>query len=116
MKQSISNEAVVLKAYGLLKYAIPLLSKLPRDQKYVLGDRVEVRILEVLENIILAYYSPRAEKGPILQRVNIQLEQLRYLVRLLHDMQYISHDKYGHVAQAIDEVGRMCGGWRKSLS
>jgi hypothetical protein len=41
--------------HDLLAYVIPRLRKFPRDQKSVLGDRIEVKLLEALELCVRAY-------------------------------------------------------------
>ena len=35
------KENVIIKVYDLLKYIIPQLAKFPRDQKFILADRIE---------------------------------------------------------------------------
>ncbi len=110
----MAQENIILKTFELLKYSIPLLEKLPRSQKFIIGDRIETKMLDIQEKLIEAYYT-KHNKVDILRNVNIQLEQLRYLVRLLHEMKYVNTEKYGTLSEKINEVGRMCGGWEKSL-
>ena len=43
--------------YDLLKWSIPAIKKFPRDQRFMLGDRIENHILDVLELLISARYS-----------------------------------------------------------
>ena len=111
-----ANEAIILKTYDLLKAALLIVGKFPRDQRFLLGDRIEVKLLDILELLISAYYSVRAEKPAQLRKANIMLEQMRYLVRLAHDLHLMNHEKYGSLSESIDEVGKMCGGWLKAVS
>lgn len=110
-----TNDAIILKTYGFLIYIVPLLAKLPRDQKYLVGDRIQTKILDVLDTFVEAYYSPKVQKLPLLKSANIELEQLRYLIRMMHDLKLINHEKYGDISEKIDEIGKMCGGWLKSI-
>lgn len=112
----MTNEAIFLKTYQFLLYLLPLLAKLPRDQKFLLADRYETNVLDLLDLYLRAYYSSKDKKKAMLFDANIRLEQLRYLTRLLHDMQFINHDKYGVVSGQIDELGKMTGGWLKSIA
>lgn len=109
------KENVIQKTYELLLYLIPQLQKLPRSQKFLLADRVETKVLDVLDFCISAYYSPRNEKPLLLKKANLLLEQLRYLVRLIHDLKLINYDRYGIISEKVDEIGRMIGGWTKSV-
>ncbi|HDQ45367.1 MAG TPA: diversity-generating retroelement protein Avd [bacterium] len=107
------KENVITKTYDLLLYLIPQLAKFPRDQKFLLADRIENLLLDFLEAMIEAYYS--REKKRILETSNLKLERLRYLIRLSFDLHLINTSRYEFLTVHIDEIGRMVGGWRKSL-
>jgi hypothetical protein len=109
------KENVLTKTYQLLVYLIPLVEKFPRSQKFVLGDRIEAKALDILELLVAAYYGKREGKLALLEKTNLQLENLRFLIRLSHDFQFLSHQKYGAVSERVNEIGKMIGGWSKSL-
>jgi hypothetical protein len=41
------SDNILTKLQDLLLYLIPQLNKFPRDQKFVLGDRTETKLLDV---------------------------------------------------------------------
>jgi hypothetical protein len=43
------------------------------------------------------------------------MEKQRVLFRIAHDRRYISTRQYEYIAKAIDEAGKMTGGWRKQI-
>ena len=47
---------ILTKLQDLLVYLIPQLNKFPLDQKFVLGDRIETKLLDVQEDCLRAYY------------------------------------------------------------
>ena len=49
----------------------------------------------------------------LLRRANIQLEKLRYLIRLSHDFSLFSTKQYEYISGEINEVGKRIGGWIK---
>ena len=106
------SDNILTKLQDLLVYLIPQLGKFPRDQKFVLGDRIETKVLDVQESCLRAYYS-RDKRGHLLE-ANLQLEVARHLVRLAHALKLFSTHTYGVLAAKMDEVGRMVGGWLKS--
>jgi hypothetical protein len=55
-----SNE----RTYDLIKWYVPILNKFPRDQKYMLGDRIQNTLYSILESLIRARY--RREKLEVL--------------------------------------------------
>jgi len=107
----VEKAVIITKTYDLLKYCIPILAKFPRDQKFLLGDQFQKLVTEVLDAFIEAYYSKN--KLHILIPANMNLEKLRYRIRLSHDLKLISNKQYGHLAEKVDEIGRMLGGWIK---
>ena len=108
------SDNILTKLQDLLVYLIPQLNKFPRDQKFVLGDRIETKLLDVQEDCLRAYYS-RDKRGHLLE-ANLQLEVARHLVRLANALKLFSNHTYGVLAEKMDEVGRMIGGWLKSVS
>ena len=100
------------KWYQFLRWLLPTVEKFPRSQKFTLGDRIQNGALDVLEHLIEATYSRQA--GPLLSRANLGLEKLRFLMRLAADLQVIDLRRYEFAARAIDEVGRLVGGWIKA--
>ncbi len=102
---------VLTKLHDLLLYSIPQLAKMPRDQKYLLGDRIETKMLEVLEHALRAYY--RKDKRPHLLEANLTLEIIRHLVRLAYGQRNLSPKACEVISQRVDEIGRMIGGWLK---
>ena len=40
--------------------------------------------------------------------------ELRYLCRLATDLRHLDGQRYAHAARALDESGRLIGGWRKA--
>jgi len=57
--------------------ADPLLDKFPRSRRFTLGERLEARLLSVLERVVEAAYS--REKRASLTRANLDLEMARHL-------------------------------------
>src|SRR5271170_7057047 len=60
------SDNILTKLQDLLVYLIPQLNKFPRDQKFVLGDRNETKLLNVQEDCLRAYNS-RDKRGHLLE-------------------------------------------------
>jgi hypothetical protein len=99
------------KTYQFLLWLIPAVEKFPKSQKFLLGDRMQTLALDVQESLIEATYS----KSPAshLLACNLRLEKLRFLFRLSHDLHLLDLRRYEFAARAVDEIGRMVGGWIK---
>jgi hypothetical protein len=97
--------------YRFMLWLIPTVEKFPRSQKFLLGDRIQITALDVLERLIEATYT-RARR-PALLAANLGIEKLRLLFRLAAEMRYLDQRRYEHAARSLDEVGRLVGGWMK---
>ena len=106
-----SSPVVVIKVSNLIEWVLPKLAKFPRDQRFLLGDKIETALLEILELLIRAAYSK--EKKEHLAQANLQLELIRFLSRIAKNMHYFSLKEYDFFCQRVLEIGRMVGGWGK---
>ena len=68
--------AIIQRTYDLIKLYVPLLNKFPRDQKFMLGDRLQNTLYGVLEGLIRARY--RRSKLDVLESLNAELDVVRY--------------------------------------
>lgn len=110
---SRSTGPALEKWYQFLLWLVPTVEKFPKAQKFILGDRIQSGALDVLERLIEATYSRQA--GPLLGAANLGLEKLRFLFRLAADLKLLDLRRYEFAARAIDEAGRLVGGWLKTM-
>lgn len=103
---------VIQKAFDLAREMTQRTRKLPRDLKFVLGDRILATAYDVLDALVEARYTK--DRRPLLSRANVLLERLRFQVRLCMEERLISTRQYEYVARLADEVGRMVGGWARA--
>jgi hypothetical protein len=111
----MEKENVVTHTYDLMLYFVPQLVKFPRSQKFVLADRIQNLLTDILEMLIEAYFSRIEVKKPLLQKANLELEKLRYLVRLAKDLHCLDLRRYELVQDKINNIGAQVGAWIKSL-
>ena len=105
---------VVEKHYKLILWMLSKIANFPKDQRFLLADRIERVLLDILEVLIEAVYSKR--KREILVKVNLKLDVLRFMMRIAKDMKYISIKGYDFFCQSVLEIGRMVGGWMKTAT
>jgi hypothetical protein len=78
----------------------------------VLGERIERNLYGLLETLIRAKYTKQRQR--LLEEANLSLEVLRFQMRLAKDLQCLKINSYGFASKAIDEIGRLIGGWLRS--
>ena len=98
--------------YRFMLWLVPAVEQFPRQQKFLLGDRLQATALDVLERLIDATYT--RDRQPHLAAANLGIEKLRFLFRLAKDLRHLDMRRYAHAARALDETGKLIGGWRKA--
>ena len=73
---------VVTKTYDLILSSCNHTSKFPRNRRFVLGERIERNLYDLLETLIRAKYTRQWQ--PLLEQANLTLEILRFKRRKVH--------------------------------
>ena len=110
--QSRQNGPAIEAHFQFLLWLGPTVENFPRDQKFILGDRMQKTTLDVLEALIEATYT--RERRTHLNRANLGLEKLRFFFRAAVEMQCLDKRRYEFAARSLDETGRLIGGWMKA--
>lgn len=111
-----SYPGIVEHHYRFCEWLLPKISKFQRDQRYILGSRLQNTALDVLEGLIDVTIAPREEKYARLAQTSRSLEHLRFLFRLAFSIRMINSKSYEYGCGALVETGRMLGGWLNSTS
>lgn len=53
----MSHLPIVQKTYDLIKLYVPILNRLPRDHKFLLGNRIITELYDVFDSSIVARYA-----------------------------------------------------------
>ena len=102
---------VVQRMYDLAVWLLERVEKFPRSARYVLGRHVEETALRILRLLVQANYT-RNRRG-LLRRANLELDQLRFLVRMSMDRGFLAPKQYAFASEQMTDVGRQIGGWMK---
>lgn len=103
------------KIYELYKTFHELRTIINKQDRYTVWHKSEENILEILENILSASQAAKADKFLLLQKASIKLNLLRVFIRLMKDTKTLDGKKYLMLESLIDEIGRMLGGWIRSV-
>ena len=111
-----SELLVIQKTYELYKHFTLINTKIARSQRYTLGEKTLSTNLALLEDLIFAKHAPKAQNAIFLLQANTKLEVLRFQLRLYLDLKLVNETQIFQLQALVREIGRMLGGWLKSVS
>ena len=103
---------IITQTNDLILWSCNHTGRFPRQHRFVLGERLERTLYDLLDTLIRAKYS--RERTPLLNDANLKLEVLRFQIRLAKDLHCLQVKSYGFAAKQIDEIGKLVGGWLKT--
>lgn len=107
----MSDLQIIQKTYDLIKWYVPILNRLPRDHKFLLGNRIITELYDLLDCLIVARYAK--QKLAQLEALNSKLDILRYQTRLLLEFNLIKTERYEYAQKLLNDIGIDLGGWIK---
>lgn len=104
---------IFVKSYDLMAWLIPRTLAFPKSQRGVLARQVQAQAFALYEALVDAGLSEAPY--PHLQQADASLTKLRTYLRLCRDLNLLSVGQYGYASQLVAQVGKLLGGWFKSL-
>jgi hypothetical protein len=109
------NVAVVtLRMEDITHWVIGRISKMPREHKFALGDKLLEACLQVTCMLVEATYI--RDKSMLLSRASRGLVRARVLARLANRSSVLSNEQLAYFDSETVAIGRMIGGWTRHVS
>ena len=108
--------AIFQQTCDFYKHLYDNLRKIPKQDRFTWGEKCEKFALDALMLAAKADYLSRQEKLPIVRQLSFQIDMLKIFLRLGNELKIIDHKKYLARAGELLEIGKMLGGWIKSLN
>lgn len=109
----VPGPIVVGRTYDLVLWIVQKVEKFPKTYRFSVGHRLIDTSLDLLLLLVEATY--RTDKRDALRMAGVRTNALRFLLRLAHDLRLLSGSGYTFATEQLDEVGRMVGGWERSI-
>lgn len=106
---------VINLIYQIYKEIIEINTKLDKRWRYGLGISTENSAIECFELLIMAKKAPKPLKASYLIQANAKHEIIIHKIRLLIELKIINVTRAFQVQAKLTELGRMLGGWLKSV-
>lgn len=106
---------ILKKTYDLFRTFHEYRKVVPKHDRFTIFERTENTMLDLIEHLLSAGYGEKEGKRMSLERASVKLNTLRFFVRLMKETKSFDNKKYVVLQEMIDEIGRMLGGWMRSL-
>lgn len=103
------------KSYDFYKHLYINLRQIPKRDRYTWGERCEMLALDLLKTVSEAEFAPSGNKRILLQKSSETVDLIKIYLRLGSDLKILDQKKYIAREYEILEVGKMIGGWKKSV-
>lgn len=108
------QELILLnKTYDMIQYAYGALAQYPKSEKFALAADIKKCMHRILGREVEA--SKKYYKKTTLQELDVDVTILKYYIRLSRDLKFLPPKKYEIWAGKVTEIGRLLGGWLKSV-
>ena len=114
MPEKTEELKILQKIFDMIEYAYPALAQYPKSEKFGLVTDIKHVMDEMLELTIEAqkkYY-----KKTTLQDLDVCIAKLRAYLRLSFALKLLPMKKYEVWSGMVVEIGKMLGGWMKSVN
>ncbi len=101
------------KTYDLTLWLYPIINRIPKSHRLVLGRHLEELAISLLLLVIKANKARGQSRLSLQLQVSDELDCLRILIRLTKDLRFMSVKQYTTGAEKINEIGRMLNAWMK---
>lgn len=101
------------KCEDMIAYGYVVLKQFPKAERHVLSQEIRTTMWALLRLIIIC--NRRYFKKTTMQDLDAELDLLRSQIRMAQKLGHLSFKSYEVWSRYLDEIGRMIGGWFKSL-
>lgn len=110
----MENKLLVLKKFeDFYLELMPQLWRLPKNEKYTMGSRIETFCLDIVEALITANYHPEIRSNQI-QIARTKIQTVQWLIRIMNKQNLLCNKKYESLSLQIVEIGKMLTKWYQS--
>lgn len=106
---------IFTRTYDLISWLLPMTEKFPKSQRFVITQRLQNAVLNFQESLIEANALRGALRAQKLKAADTELRKVRLYLRLSEKWQWLTTNQYRHVSQMISEIGKLLGGWLKTV-
>jgi hypothetical protein len=110
----MNESPIFTQTHDLMRWLLNATRKFPREQRFVLAQRINQQAFAFQDALTAAGLDQRNRRAHLL-RADIELSGLRKTLLLCNEMGLLEDGPYRHVSEMVMGVGKLLGGWRRSV-
>lgn len=114
VKEKEQKLQLIPKIEKYIDYIINMIIKIPRTEKFSIGNEYKLSMYKMLENTL--YISKLDNKKQCLEKINkidAELNTQRIFLRIMDKNKWIDKKKFENAMKLIYEIGKIIGGLTK---
>lgn len=104
---------LIPKSEKYIQYMLEVIIKLPRVEKFSIGNEYKTSMYKMLEDILMLSKIEDEEKIYYINKIDAQLNVQRIFLRIMYKSKWIDEKKFNYVIELIYEMGKIIGGLLK---
>ncbi len=114
MTTESGQSPIFVKTEVFMKWLFEHTRKFPKSERFRLAKQIDDAMFAFHAAILAAAYRPDQAREYLLQ-ADLELSRLRAYLRLAMEMRHTAHGQFGFAAQQTAELGKLLGGWLKTV-
>lgn len=112
MRDELEEQQLLLipKIEKYIEYMLNLLIKLPRTEKFSIGNEYKVSMYEMLKNVMYIVKIDESKRLYYVDKIDVELNCQRIFLRLMVKNRWIDENKFKTAMSLISEIGKLVGG------
>ena len=112
ISKKVNSEQLKLipKIEEYIQYMLEVLLKIPRVEKFNIGNEYKQSMYQILEYTIYISKIDESQKLDYLNKIDAKLNCQRIYLRIMYKNKWIDEKKFKVAISKIAEIGRMTGG------
>ena len=104
---------LIPKAEKYIEYILGIIVKLPRTEKFNIGNEYKASMYKMLRNIMYLSKIEQSQCMYILNKIDSELNTQRIYLRIMKNNKWIDERKFKIAIEKIYEIGKILGGLLK---
>ena len=101
---------LIPKTEKYIEYILQVILKLPRTEKFNIGNEYKTSMYEMLRNVMYISKIEQSKCMEILNEIDAELNKQRIFLRIMKNNRWIDEKKFKIAMEQIYELGKILGG------